>query len=326
MANLNPHAAVYVPVRNYTPIYGYSPPLAPPNRLLVVLCNGVPYNFELCLQSYHPPLPLLPPPPPVFNAYYKPSPPSVVHLPKATLTLIDQAEEAMKPLEQFCITDQGNVGEEVGEENIEAACKGMPTRSALIWRRKSRHRMRKVDRRVKAMNYELEFKKGEEGDAVGKIDQGKTTVMIRHLPNKLKKANLLSLLDKHCVEENQKIAKDAEEDNGKLSEFDFLYLPMDFKTGSNLGYAFVNFTSAIGACRLYDFLHNFDWKSVGSCKKCAVVYARIQGLRALQKHFQSSTFVCQSDEFLPVFFAPPRDGVNETEQRCVGKRLPLTPR
>lgn len=31
------------------------------------------------------------------------------------------------------------------------------------------------------------------------------------------------------MEENQKIVKDGEEENGKLSEFDFLYLPMDFK-------------------------------------------------------------------------------------------------
>ncbi|XP_074570648.1 protein terminal ear1-like [Curcuma longa] len=320
MANLNlhPHAAVYVPVCNFTPIYGYSAPIPPPNRLLVVLCHGAPYNLELCFQSYHPPLPLLPPPPPVFNAYYKPSPP-LVHLPKATLTLIDQAEEVMKPLEQLCIADQATVEEEVGDKNIEAACKGLTTRSALVWRRKSRHRMRKVDKRVKAMNSEFEFKKCEEGDAVGEIDQGRTTVMIRHLPNKFKKENLLSLLDKHCMEENQKI--DGEEENGKLSEFDFLYLPMDFKTGSNLGYAFVNFTNANGACRLYDFLHNFDWKSVGSCKKCAVAYARIQGLTALQQHFQSSTFVCQSDEFLPVCFAPPRDGVRKTQQQCVGKRL-----
>lgn len=95
----------------------------------------------------------------------------------------------MKPLEQLCIsTDQAKVEEEVGDKNIDAACSKCltvrPGGSALVWRRKSKHRMRKV----KAMNFEFEFefKKGEEGDAVGKIDQGKTTVMIRHLPNKFK--------------------------------------------------------------------------------------------------------------------------------------------
>lgn len=43
-----------------------------------------------------------------------------------------------------------------------------------------------------------------------------------------------------------------------------------------MGYAFVNFTSAVAAWRLYNFLHNYDWKFHGSRKICEVTYARIQ--------------------------------------------------
>lgn len=48
------------------------------------------------------------------------------------------------------------------------------------------------------------------------------------------------------------------------------------RTGFNMGYAFVNFTTAIAARRLYNALHDFQWKTHGSRKVCEVTYARIQ--------------------------------------------------
>ncbi|CAL9125678.1 unnamed protein product [Musa textilis] len=110
--------------------------------------------------------------------------------------------------------------------------------------------------------------------------------MIKNLPNKFTKEKLLGILDQHCHEENQKMMEEGNEkpvELGKgnnssttLSEFDFLYLPIDFKTGNNMGYAFVNFTSAVAAWRLYSSLQNYDWKPHGSRKICVVTYARIQ--------------------------------------------------
>merc|ERR1719321_875490 len=57
---------------------------------------------------------------------------------------------------------------------------------------------------------------------------GRTTVMLRNIPNNYTRAKLLELLDKE----------------GFLACYDFIYLPMDFKRNANLGYAFLNLVSA----------------------------------------------------------------------------------
>nr|CAD1830446.1 unnamed protein product [Ananas comosus var. bracteatus] len=161
-------------------------------------------------------------------------------------------------------------------------------------------------------------------------EENKTTVMIKNLPNKFAKEKLICILDQHCVEENQKLRylKRGEDGEGSQeidsSEFDFFYLPIDFRSGSNLGYAFVNFTTPAAAWRLHRFLHNYEWKLHGSRKVCEVTYARIQGLEALLRHFKNSVFICGYDEFLPVSFDPPRDGVRRPEQQFIGKRLSPT--
>ncbi|KAF9589145.1 hypothetical protein IFM89_019461 [Coptis chinensis] len=67
---------------------------------------------------------------------------------------------------------------------------------------------------------------------------------------RLKKV-LLEILDKHYFQKNEKIKKQENEHSSNcFSEYDFLYLPMDFRSGYNLGYAFVNFTSGVGAVRV----------------------------------------------------------------------------
>ncbi|KAJ0962195.1 hypothetical protein J5N97_030023 [Dioscorea zingiberensis] len=158
----------------------------------------------------------------------------------------------------------------------------------------------------------------------------RTTIMMKNLPNKLMKNKLLEMLDEHCSKENQKFKEEAGVlEAGVLgdiirSEFDFLYLPMDFESGSNLGYAFVNFTSAAAARRLHYAYHNKAWSAIlfGSHKICEVTYARIQGLPALQRRFRNSIFICDSDEYLPVFFIPSRNGGEyPSEQRYIGKRI-----
>ncbi|XP_077214030.1 uncharacterized protein LOC143848858 [Tasmannia lanceolata] len=135
--------------------------------------------------------------------------------------------------------------------------------------------------------------------------EGRTTVMIKNIPNRYSREMLLDLLDKHCIEENEKahLASDS-----NLSEYDFLYLPIDFKNKCNLGYAFVNFTNATAALRLYNSYHNHKWVVFDSKKICEITYARIQGKKSLVDHFRNSSFPCDSDEFLPILLTPPRNG------------------
>jgi hypothetical protein len=133
----------------------------------------------------------------------------------------------------------------------------------------------------------------------------RTTLMIKNIPNKYSQAMLLALLDAHCVRCNSKIPPGS---NEPLSAYDFVYLPIDFKNRCNLGYAFVNFTSAQATLNLYKEFHAQQWEAFNSRKVCQVTYARVQGRKALEDHFRNSRFACDTDEYLPLVFNPPRDG------------------
>ncbi|KAM3295359.1 hypothetical protein ACQJBY_037933 [Aegilops geniculata] len=158
-----------------------------------------------------------------------------------------------------------------------------------------------------------------------------TTVMIRNIPNRLKPAEMMQLLDDHCARENRK-----EKAGNVPAAYDFLYLPMDFSLCCNLGYAFVNLTSAQAARGLHSALHGARWTVFGTNKVIDICAARIQGKKALVKHFSNSTFPCATDDFLPAVFSPPRDGAADPsvagEATRVGTRvtpatpLPATPR
>uniref|UniRef100_A0A0D9V9A2 Protein terminal ear1 homolog n=1 Tax=Leersia perrieri TaxID=77586 RepID=A0A0D9V9A2_9ORYZ len=144
----------------------------------------------------------------------------------------------------------------------------------------------------------------------------RTTVMIRNIPNKYSQKLLLNMLDNHCILSNEQIEASREDGGGNgqpLSSYDFLYLPIDFNNKCNVGYGFVNLTSPEAAVRLYKAFHKQPWEVFNSRKICQVTYARVQGLEALKEHFKNSKFPCDSDEYLPVVFSPPRDGKLLTE-------------
>ncbi|XP_057469321.1 protein terminal ear1 homolog [Actinidia eriantha] len=157
---------------------------------------------------------------------------------------------------------------------------------------------------------------------------GRTTVMIRNIPNQYRRHMLLGFLDKLCEVQNHK----ADQEPHQLRfEYDFVYLPMDFGSGDNLGYAFVNFTSAIAATRIRKLLFRYKWgvfedSNGGRChsnKICETTWARIQGKVELVKHFRSSLFVCSQVEYLPVVLSPPRDGgVPASSPTAIGRYSP----
>ncbi|XP_050365622.1 protein MEI2-like 6 [Argentina anserina] len=149
-----------------------------------------------------------------------------------------------------------------------------------------------------------------------------TTLMIKNIPWNLRRGDLLLILKEHCQEENKKA--------GSLlkSEFNFFYLPLDFekfwkrKRISNLGYAFVNFTTAVGAQRFYEKYHMFMWKEIiQSTKVCEISCAKIQGFKALEKWFRGKLYRGLRNDFLPVILAPACDGVRESNHIPVGHLL-----
>ncbi|KAE8775478.1 Protein MEI2-like 6 [Hordeum vulgare] len=154
-----------------------------------------------------------------------------------------------------------------------------------------------------------------------------TSLMIRNIPNGFMKGRFMSILDQHCALENAKLGGDGDGDgDGVRSEYDFLYVPVDFGTRFNKGYAFVNMTTAAAARRLHAHLDGHRWEAAGSKKVCDVVHARMEGLDGLVEHFSGSWFPCDGlKEFLPVRFEPPRDGVRWTAEHVVGHLQPRRP-
>ncbi|KAJ8423436.1 hypothetical protein Cgig2_015580 [Carnegiea gigantea] len=141
-----------------------------------------------------------------------------------------------------------------------------------------------------------------------------TCLMIRNIPVRLSRGKLMELLDEHCREQNQKLKVEEEE---PPSEFDFLYLPIDFMRKGNKGYAFVNFTSWKGAARLLNCWDGTNWVGCG--------YTTHKICRFSRARFQKSVFRCESEEYLPVEISPPRNGsnANVTTLVSIGTRLSL---
>ncbi|KAL7134980.1 hypothetical protein ABFS83_11G062000 [Erythranthe nasuta] len=143
------------------------------------------------------------------------------------------------------------------------------------------------------------------------IRDSRTTVMIKNIPNKYSQKLLLNMLDNHCIHCNEQLAAAGGGENDQpLSSYDFVYLPIDFINKCNVGYGFVNMTSPEATIRLYKAFHHQNWEVFNSKKICHVTYARLQGLEALREHFKNSKFPAgEAEEYMPVTFSPPRDGV-----------------
>lgn len=100
-----------------------------------------------------------------------------------------------------------------------------------------------------------------------------TTVMIRNIPNRIGQRELVAEL----------------EDAGFQGCFDFLYLPLDLGTMSNVGFGFVNFTHPTHALRCMQELPKHHFKRQRKTGKAvAVVPAHMQGLEANLRHYEKA--------------------------------------
>lgn len=98
---------------------------------------------------------------------------------------------------------------------------------------------------------------------------GRTTLMIRHIPNKYSEEMLL-------------------EEIGKVHRLriNFLYLPIDHNNSCNVGYAFANFIHTKFILEFYREFNGRRWDRYNSEKICELAYARIQGTTNLMDHYQ----------------------------------------
>jgi hypothetical protein len=118
---------------------------------------------------------------------------------------------------------------------------------------------------------------------------GRTTVMLRNLPNNYTRDMLVELL----------------EEQGFRACLDFIYLPVDFKKKSGLGYAFINLISNGEALRALKDLQGFQhWKG-RSQKRLQVSWSGLQGLQANVNYFRNSAVMHADvpEKFKPMIFS-----------------------
>jgi hypothetical protein len=122
---------------------------------------------------------------------------------------------------------------------------------------------------------------------------GKTTLMIRNIPNKYDQSLMLQTIDR-----NHK------------GKFDFFYLPIDPRNKCNVGYAFINFAEPRFIKDFVIEFNNKKWEKFNSEKICDIKYGRIQGKKALMHHFQYSNVMNQQDKKLKPYFSADYEGMN----------------
>lgn len=116
-----------------------------------------------------------------------------------------------------------------------------------------------------------------------------TTLMVRNLPNNYTRSMLLALLDDH----------------GFAGLYDFLYLPIDFKSNASLGYAFVNFQEMEQAEHFRQVFEGFQGWAIPSQKVCTVQWSNpLQGLEAHVERFRNSPVMHETipDDHKPLLF------------------------
>lgn len=114
----------------------------------------------------------------------------------------------------------------------------------------------------------------------------RTTVMMRSFPNNYSSQMLLDLIDTQ----------------GFKGMYDFMYLPIDFMTGANLGYCFLNFTNNKNAQAFTDAFEGFSQWMVPSRKCCNVVWSDPhQGLDAYIDRYRNSPIMHRS---VPMQYKP----------------------
>lgn len=137
-------------------------------------------------------------------------------------------------------------------------------------------------------------------EMVGSLERSRwTTIMLRNLPNSYTRRDLVDLLISQ----------------GFAGRFDFLYLPIDFKTHAALGYAFVNMLAPTDAEELSRSLVGFTGWSVPCGKVCRVSWSQpLQGLEAHIARYRNSPLMHEAvpDQYRPMLL-------------CGGVPVPLPP-
>merc|ERR550514_2248452 len=117
-------------------------------------------------------------------------------------------------------------------------------------------------------------------------EEARTTVLMRDVPSSYSSSKLIDLFDAA----------------GFWGTYDFVYLPIDFRTNMSLGYAFANFVSSKDAQQFMKYFDGFSsWQFV-SPKVCKVNWSEPnQGLEEHVSRYRNSPIMHENvpDDFKP---------------------------
>ena len=100
------------------------------------------------------------------------------------------------------------------------------------------------------------------------MEDKRTTIMIKNIPNKFNKDLLLSIINQNFK-----------------GTYDLFILPTDINKYKNFGYAFINFTSSYYIPYFYYMFNGKMWSSTNSKKICELTYSKVQGKKNLLGHY-----------------------------------------
>jgi hypothetical protein len=100
------------------------------------------------------------------------------------------------------------------------------------------------------------------------LEDKRTTIMIKNIPNKFTRELLLNTIDQNF--------KDT---------YDLFILPTDGSRNKNFGYSFINFTSSYFIPYFYFMFNNKKWSSTNSKKICEITYSKVQGRANLISYY-----------------------------------------
>ena len=113
----------------------------------------------------------------------------------------------------------------------------------------------------------------------------RTTVMIRHIPNRYTYQSLQEEISIACKD-----------------KYDFLYLPIDTENNCNLGYAFINFINPLHIIYFYSVFKSRKWLCFNSFKECDLSFAKYQGKTELTSNFEKNIYKIDDKRRIPLIF------------------------
>ncbi|CAK0909501.1 unnamed protein product [Prorocentrum cordatum] len=134
---------------------------------------------------------------------------------------------------------------------------------------------------VDELSYNRQVQMGMQGEP-------STTAMVHNVPSRVLRDDVLDKLD----------------EMGFTGCYDFVYVPVDFRTGSNRGYAFVNFINEEDTWRFMHVFHGLHHWQCKYLKVCTVSLSRVRGLAANIEKYRNSAVMRDEvpDKFRPAIF------------------------